>query len=108
MIAGTDAPINPYGLSLLGEIEHYVAGGLTAVEALRTATTVPAEAMGLAADLGTLEPGKLADLTMLDGNPLVSIKDLRKVRRVVKDGVVYEMDALLQKPTQTTNSSTTK
>lgn len=105
VIAGTDAPINPYGLSLLSEIEHYVAGGLSPVEALRTATTVPAAAMGVAADLGTLEAGKLADLTMLDGNPLASIKDLRKVRRVIKDGVVYELDALLRGPARTAGSS---
>ena len=70
VIAGTDSPINPYGLSLLLEIEHYVRGGLTPAEAIRTATAVPAEAMGLGADLGTIEAGKLADLTIVDGNPL--------------------------------------
>ena len=43
IIAGTDSPINPYGLSLLLELEHYVRGGLTPAEALRTATAVPAE-----------------------------------------------------------------
>ncbi|MGH9144029.1 MAG: amidohydrolase family protein, partial [Vicinamibacterales bacterium] len=78
--AGTDAPINPYGLSLLAELEHYVAGGLTTVEVLRTATTVSAEAIGAGADLGAVEPGKLADLVMLDGNPLANIKDLRRVK----------------------------
>src|SRR5262249_40515646 len=44
--AGTDAPINPYGLSLLMELENYASGGLTPVEVLRTATSVSAEAMG--------------------------------------------------------------
>ena len=55
MIAGTDSPINPYGLTLLMELEHYVRGGLSPAEAIRTATAVPAEAMGLGADLGTIE-----------------------------------------------------
>ena len=68
--AGTDAPINPYGLSLLMELENYASGGLTPVEVLRTATTVSAEAMGVGADIGSIEPGKLADLAFIDGDPL--------------------------------------
>jgi Tol biopolymer transport system component/imidazolonepropionase-like amidohydrolase len=102
--AGTDAPINPYGLSLLAEIEHYVSGGLTPVEALRTATSVSAEAMGAGADIGAIESGHLADLVVIDGNPLTNIKDLRRVRRVVKDGRVYDLDALLQSPATTPKS----
>ena len=99
VIAGTDAPINPYALSLLLELEHYVRGGLSPADAIRTATSVPAEAMGLGADLGTIEPGRLADLVMVDGNPLTNIADLRRTRRVIKDGVVYELDTLLARPT---------
>jgi len=98
VIAGTDSPINPYGLSLLLELEHYVRGGLSPAEAIRTATAVPAEAMGLGAELGTIEVGKLADLIVVDGNPLTNITDLRRTRRVVKDGVVHEMAALLNGP----------
>ena len=85
-----------YGLSLLLEIEHYVRGGLSPADAIRTATAVPAEAMGLGADLGTIEPGKLADLTIVDGNPLADIRDLRKTKKVVKDGTVYDVDELLR------------
>ena len=70
------------------------ASGLTPVEVLRTATTISADAMGVLADIGTIEPGKLADITCLDGNPLASIKDLRRVTRVIKDGNVYDVSAL--------------
>ena len=63
------------------ELEHFVRGGLSPAEAIRTATAVSAEAMGLGADLGTIEPGKLADLVIVDGNPLNGITDLRKTRR---------------------------
>ena len=96
--AGTDSPINPYGLALLMELENYASGGLTPIEVLRTATIVSAEAMGAGADLGSIEPGKLADLTMIDGDPLTSIKDLRRVRRVMKGGEVFDVETLLQRP----------
>ena len=102
VVAGTDAPINPYGLSLLAELEHYVAGGLTPLEAMRTATSVSADALGLAADLGSIEPRKLADLSFLDGNPLADIKALRRVKRVMKDGDLFELEALLKGPRRQT------
>src|SRR5204862_1442940 len=76
--AGPDAPINPYGLSLLMELESYASSGLRPVEVLRTATMVSAEAMGVGADIGSIEAGKLADLTFIDGDPLQNIKDLRR------------------------------
>ncbi len=101
--AGTDAPINPYGLSLLMELENYASGGLSPVEVLRSATTVSAEAMGAGADLGSIEPGKLADLIVIDGNPLANIKDLRRVKRVMKDGQMFELDALLRRPVTATS-----
>jgi Tol biopolymer transport system component/imidazolonepropionase-like amidohydrolase len=96
--AGTDAPINPYGLSLLMELEEYVSGGLTPLEALRTATSVSAEAIGMGADLGTIEPGKLADLDIVDGNPLTNIKDLRRVKRVIKGGEAFDLETLMHFP----------
>ena len=96
--AGTDSPISPYGLALLMEIEQYVSGGLTPVEALKTATSVNAAALGMGADLGAIAPGRFADLVMLDGNPLVNIRDLRKVKQVMKDGELYGLDALLRRP----------
>ena len=98
VIAGTDSPINPYGVALLSELEHYVRGGLTPAEAIRTATAVPAEAMGLGADLGTIEAGKLADLVVVDGNPLATITDLRRTRVVVAGGVAHTVEALVAGP----------
>jgi imidazolonepropionase-like amidohydrolase len=88
------------------ELEHFVRGGLTPADAIRTATSVPAEAMGLGADLGTIERGKLADLVIVDGNPLTTITDIRRTRTVVKDGVVYQVEALLSGPARQTTSST--
>lgn len=105
VIAGTDSPINPYGLALLMELEHFVRGGLSPADAIRTATVVPAEAMGLGADLGTIERGKLADLIVVDGNPLTTITDLRRTRRVMRDGVVYDVAMLLRGPPRSSTSS---
>jgi imidazolonepropionase-like amidohydrolase len=77
------------------ELENYASGGLTPLEVLRTATMVSAEAMGVGADIGSIEPGKLADLTFIDGDPLQNIRDLRRVRRVIKDGNVYDVASLV-------------
>lgn len=95
VIAGTDAPINPYGVSLLAELEHYVRGGLTPAEAIRTATLWAAEAMGLGHELGSIEPGKLADLVIVEGDPLRDITALRRTRAVIKDGVLYDIPELI-------------
>ena len=89
VVAGTDSPINPYGIALLMELEQYVAGGLTPLQALRTATTENARALGMSADLGAVAPGRLADMVMLGGNPLAEIRALRNVKRVVKDGAGF-------------------
>jgi Tol biopolymer transport system component/imidazolonepropionase-like amidohydrolase len=106
VIAGTDSPINPYGLSLLLELEHYVRGGLSPAEAIRAATAVPAEAMGYGAQLGTIEAGKLADLVVVEGNPLANISDIRRTRLTIKDGVVYEVDALLRRDARSQSAGT--
>jgi imidazolonepropionase-like amidohydrolase len=96
--AGTDAPIIPYGLSLLMELEQYVSGGLTPVEALKTATVNNAAALGMAGRLGEIRAGAFADLVFLDGNPLANIRDLRRATRVMKDGELFTREALLRGP----------
>ncbi len=93
--AGTDSPINPYAVSLHAELANYVAGGLTPFQALQTATVNAAEALGAAADLGTIEPGKLADLVAVDGNPLEDIRAARKVRVTIRNGEVFPQSALV-------------
>ena len=98
VIAGTDSPIIPYGMALLMELEHYARGGMPPADVIRTATAVAAEAMGLGADLGTVEAGKLADLVIVDGDPSTTITDLRKTRRVIKNGEVYDVETLLRGP----------
>jgi len=96
IVAGTDAPINPYGLSLLMEMEDYAEAGMTPAEVLRSATIVSAEAMGVSDQIGTIQAGKLADLAFIPGDPLTTVRALRNVTRVMKAGRMYERAALLR------------
>jgi Tol biopolymer transport system component len=90
IVAGTDTP---NGIDLHGELMGYVEAGMTPFEALKAATVNTAQALGL--DAGTIEPGKLADLIMVDGDPLANIANAHKVKRVVANGRVFELDELL-------------
>lgn len=95
VVAGTDTPIIPYGLGLILEIEQLAEAGLGAAGALRTATAGAAEALGLAGELGVVAPGALADLVLLDGDPLEDLTALRRVRAVVRNGRLATLDQLL-------------
>lgn len=87
VIAGTDSPIIPYGVSLLSELAFYVGErGLTEREAILSATVWPAEALGLGDRLGHIKPGSQADMIVVDGDPLEDINDLSKLEGVVKSG----------------------
>jgi imidazolonepropionase-like amidohydrolase len=68
--------------------------GLTPLQVLRSATTNGAKAMGRD-DLGAIAPGKLADLVLLDADPLADVANLSHAERVVKGGVVYDPKALI-------------
>ena len=92
--AGTDAQWCDYGFSLLWELEHFVEAGLPPVEVLRIATQQAAEALGAEDDLGTLEPGKLADIVLIDKNPLEDIRNTQGIWRVMKGGWVFDPDEL--------------
>jgi len=88
IVAGTDQAVPGY--SLHRELELYVAAGMSPMEAIQSATSVPARVMGLIQDTGTIEPGKRADLIVVDGNPLARISDTRNVRLVVANGRRYD------------------
>src|SRR5262249_3394429 len=83
IIAGTDSPIIPYGLGLHSELLHFVEAGMRPFQALQTATSGAADALGVSDDLGSIEPGKLADLVFVGGDPLHDIRAARDVRRVM-------------------------
>jgi hypothetical protein len=98
LLAGTDSPSGPdvplLGAALHWEIEYFVRAGLTPLEALKTATVNAATAVGVGRDLGTLEVGKLADIVVLDANPLENIRSTESIRHVLKGGWVVDLDKL--------------
>jgi imidazolonepropionase-like amidohydrolase len=73
-----------------------LAISLSNMEVLRSATLHGAEAMGLAQDLGSIEAGKLADLVILNKNPLDDIHNTNTIRYVMKDGELFDGDTLNQ------------
>lgn len=101
-MAGTDTAAGVHvfpGFSLHDELALFVRAGLTPMQALQTATRNPAEFMDRLADLGTVERGKLADLVLLDANPLDDIANTRRIRAVVLAGRYLDraaLDRLLQ------------
>jgi imidazolonepropionase-like amidohydrolase len=88
VVAGIDLAVP--GHSLHRELELYVKAGMSPMEAIRSATSVAARAMGMEYEAGTIEVGKRADLIIVDGDPLASISDLRKVESVVTNGRLYD------------------
>lgn len=82
------------GLQVHWEMRLLAQGGMSNHEVLRVATRNGAEALGLHTDLGSLEPGKLADLLVLDRDPLVDIRNSSSVREVMRGGVLYDAETL--------------
>ena len=91
IIPGTDAMA---GFALHRELELYGRAGIPAPEVLRIATLGAAEVAGRDDMLGSLEPGKLADLILVDGDPSLRIEDIRNIDMVMKDGVLYDPETL--------------
>jgi len=91
IVAGTDAMA---GFSLHRELELYVQAGIPPAEVLRIATLGAASVMKHDDQLGSVAPGKLADLDIIDGDPSTNISDVRKVVTVIKDGKVYDARAV--------------
>jgi imidazolonepropionase-like amidohydrolase len=92
IVAGSDARIP--GHEFHRELELLVKAGLTPMEAIQSATIVPARVMKLDKELGTIQPGKRADLIIVDGNPLENISLIRNVKTIIKDGRIYESATL--------------
>jgi imidazolonepropionase-like amidohydrolase len=92
IVAGSDTNLIGYGLDR--ELELYVQAGMTPMQAIQSATIVPARVMHHDADSGTIEPGKRADLVLVNGDPLTNISDLRRVTTVVTNGRVYDSKAI--------------
>lgn len=97
ILAGTDAlpfpPVFP-GFSLHDELEKLVEAGLSPAEALQSATVNPAKFFGKEKELGTIEKGKLANLVLLDANPLENISNTKKINAVVLNGRLFDRNAL--------------
>ncbi len=88
---GTDAAVYPHGNNAL-EFMFMANDGMSTAQSLRAGTSVAAELLGMQAKVGTLEPGKLADVVATPGNPLEDIKVAQSVLFVMKDGVIYRND----------------
>ncbi|MEO5897559.1 MAG: amidohydrolase family protein [Vicinamibacterales bacterium] len=96
ILAGTDLG-NPWviaGFSLHDELALFVEGGMTPLEALRTATWNPARYFDATATLGSIEGGKLADFVLLEADPLAAIGNTKKIRAVVTNGQYLDRKAL--------------
>ena len=102
LLAGTDtaSPFNIPGFSLHKELIFLTHAGLTPIEALRTATLNPAIFLGIQDSIGTIEEGKIADIVLLDANPLEDISNTQKINSVVVNGKLItrnDLDKMLVK-----------
>jgi len=91
-LAGTDTPPGVYifpGFSLHEELQRFVAAGFTPLEALQTATLNPARFLGIEDQVGTIEKGKLANLVLLNANPLDDISNTQRIAAVIVNGHYY-------------------
>jgi imidazolonepropionase-like amidohydrolase len=97
---GTDAgnPGTAHGPSVYREMEAMQRAGMPAAEVLASATLVAARAAGIAGEAGSLEPGKRADLVVLDADPTVDIANARRVRLVMRNGALRRRAELLPAP----------
>lgn len=100
LLAGTDIPGGFFpGFSLHDELAALVEAGLTPIEALRAATSNPARVLGKESDFGMIAKDKIADLVLLDADPLDDIRNTRRIAAVVFGGKLYrraDLDSLLR------------
>ena len=96
LMAGTDSPLlfmTP-GVSLHKELEAMVSVGVTPLQALEAATLTPARYFSLAAQRGSIDEGKVADLVLLEADPLIDIRNTRRIAAVIRRGVTLDRQAL--------------
>ncbi|WP_047415887.1 amidohydrolase family protein [Cellulophaga sp. Hel_I_12] len=93
-LAGIGSHGQLQGLGYHWELWSNASGGMKTIDALKQATILGAEALGLDGDLGSLEVGKLADMVVLDKNPLDDIRNSNSVHYVIKNGRIYEANSL--------------
>ena len=104
-LAGTDAPtfLSMPGFSLHDELKLFTQAGFSPLEALRTATINPAKFLKATDSLGTIEKGRIANLVLLDANPLENISNTKKINAVILNGKLLErkdLDELLNEVKQ--------
>ena len=98
-MAGTDTAPGVYimpGFSLHDELANFVESGFTTMESLQTATSNPAKFLGTESSFGSIEPGKTADLLLLNANPLDDIRNTTKINCVIANGRLFDRAALDQ------------
>ena len=96
LLAGTDTAYGypVAGFALHDELALFVHAGLSPMEALQTATINPAKFFGKETELGTIEKGKLADLILLEADPLADISNTKKINAVVLNGRLFDRNGL--------------
>jgi len=103
LVVGTDYWLLGF-LAVHWELELLVAAGLTPAEAITAATRNAALTLGVANDLGRVRAGALADLIVVDGDPLQDIRNTLRIHMVIKHGRVVEREALLRSPSGAQNN----
>ncbi|MGP3922187.1 amidohydrolase family protein [Streptomyces sp. 8N616] len=105
VVVGTDSTLVPSAVYYHLNLQAMVRYGASPYEALRCATVHGARALGLSAHLGTVQPGSLADLALVEGDPLTDIAAAAAVRQVVADGTVHSIDGLLAESADSAGSA---